>query len=110
MELVSLFLERMDTSGMLPNSSHGMRQKSSHASRIYTQLDISKTGPISASRFAKDPTFAESGGNVSIHSITPDEVLTQTNKIFAPYTVKFASALSWFSIWKSKPPVSVLLW
>ncbi|KAH7325588.1 FAD binding domain-containing protein [Stachybotrys elegans] len=68
--------------------------------RLYTQLDISKTGPISASRLSKDPTFAESGGNVDVHSITPDEVLEQANKIFAPYTLKFATTLSWFSIWK----------
>ncbi|KFA80701.1 hypothetical protein S40288_01756 [Stachybotrys chartarum IBT 40288] len=91
------------TFGIVMSSEHGacvVIPREDGYVRIYTQLDISKTGPISASRFAKDPTFAESGGNVSIHSITPDEVLTQTNKIFAPYTVKFASALSWFSIWK----------
>lgn len=70
--------------------------------RLYTQLDISHTGPLSASRQAKDPTFAESGGKVEIHSITPDEVLEQANKIFAPYSLKFASPLSWFAIWKSE--------
>ena len=70
--------------------------------RLYTQLDISHTGPISASRQAKDPTFMETGGNVDVHSITPEEVLEQANKIFAPFELKFASSLSWFAIWKSK--------
>ncbi|KAJ0421294.1 FAD binding domain-containing protein [Aspergillus carlsbadensis] len=48
--------------------------------RLYTQLD--------------------SGGRVDVHSITADEVLEQANRIFAPYTLKFASPLSWFAIWK----------
>lgn len=70
--------------------------------RLYTQLDVSHTGPIHASRQARDPTFAESGGNVEVHSITPEEVLEQANKIFAPFTLKFASPISWFAIWRSK--------
>ncbi|KAF2836622.1 hypothetical protein M501DRAFT_1007312 [Patellaria atrata CBS 101060] len=68
--------------------------------RLYTQLDVSYTGPIAASRQARDPTFVETGGKVSIHSITPEEVLEQTNKIFAPYKVRFGAPLSWFTIWK----------
>lgn len=59
-------------------------------------------GPLGASRNARDPTFAESGGNVDIHSITPEEVLEQANRIFAPYKLKFGAPLSWFAIWKSK--------
>ncbi|KAL8823835.1 MAG: hypothetical protein Q9191_005513 [Dirinaria sp. TL-2023a] len=42
----------------------------------------------------------EAGGRVDIHSITAEEVLEQTNRVFAPYTVKFASSLSWFAVWK----------
>ncbi|AEO59635.1 hypothetical protein MYCTH_2119794 [Thermothelomyces thermophilus ATCC 42464] len=68
--------------------------------RLYTQLDISHTGPISQSRQARDPTFAESGGKVEVHSITPEEVLEQANKVFAPYKLKFGAPLSWFAIWK----------
>ncbi|KAK4244017.1 FAD binding domain-containing protein [Corynascus novoguineensis] len=68
--------------------------------RLYTQLDVSQTGPISASRQARDPSFAESGGKVEVHSITPDEVLEQANKVFAPYKLKFGAPLSWFAIWK----------
>ncbi|KUI69011.1 Phenol 2-monooxygenase [Cytospora mali] len=68
--------------------------------RLYTQLDVSATGPIAASRQASDASFAESGGQVNVHSITPDEVLEQANNIFAPYKLKFAAPLSWFAIWK----------
>lgn len=69
--------------------------------RIYTQLDISATGPISVSRQVADPSFAESGGQIDVHSITPGEVLEQANRIFAPYKLKFAAPLSWFAIWRS---------
>lgn len=72
--------------------------------RLYTQLNISQTGPLAASRQAKDPSFAESGGQVDIHSITPEEVLEQANRIFTPYKLKFAAPLSWFAIWKSINP------
>lgn len=68
--------------------------------RLYTQLDTSATGPLAASRQAADPSFAEAGGHVDVHSITPDEVLEQANRIFAPYKLKFGSPLSWFAIWK----------
>jgi len=33
-------------------------------------------------------------------TITADEVLDQTNRIFHPFKLKFASPISWFSIWK----------
>ncbi|KAI3327548.1 FAD binding domain-containing protein [Xylariaceae sp. AK1471] len=68
--------------------------------RLYTQLNVSHTGPLGASRCARDPSFAESGGNVDVHSITPEEVLEQANRIFAPYKLNFAAPLSWFAIWK----------
>ncbi|KAI8630831.1 FAD binding domain-containing protein [Xylariaceae sp. FL1651] len=68
--------------------------------RLYTQLNISHTGPLGASRSARDPSFAEAGGNVDVHSITPEEVLEQANRIFSPYKLKFAAPLSWFAIWK----------
>jgi phenol 2-monooxygenase len=39
---------------------------------------------------------------VDAHTVTPEEVLEQANKIFAPYKLKFAAPLSWFAVWKSK--------
>lgn len=71
--------------------------------RLYTQLDVSQTGPIAASRQAKeDASFAEAGGRVAIETVTPEEVLEQANRIFAPYKLKFSVPLSWFAIWKSE--------
>ena len=69
--------------------------------RLYTQLDTSTTGPIAQSRQSKNNAeFQESGGHVDAHSVTADEVLQQANKIFSPYKLKFASPLSWFTVWK----------
>ncbi|KAL2163195.1 hypothetical protein VTH06DRAFT_5251 [Thermothelomyces fergusii] len=89
--------------GMVMSTKHGccaIIPREDGYIRLYTQLDISHTGPISQSRQARDPTFAESGGKVEVHSITPEEVLEQANKVFAPYTLKFGAPLSWFAIWK----------
>ncbi|MCJ1432695.1 hypothetical protein MMC27_002052 [Xylographa pallens] len=68
--------------------------------RIYTQIDTQRAGDLAKSRQAKDPSHAESGGRVDIHSITAEEVLEQTNRIFAPYTWRFAAPLSWFAVWR----------
>ena len=70
--------------------------------RFYTQLDISSTGAIQESRQAKDPTFKETGGNVDVHSVTPEEVLAQANRIFSPYKIAFGAPLSWFAVWKGR--------
>lgn len=71
-------------------------------SRLYTQLDTSKTGDLAKGRQASSKSFQESGGRVDINGVTAEEVLEQANKIFAPYTLKFAAPLSWFAVWKSK--------
>ncbi|KAK5631480.1 hypothetical protein RRF57_007194 [Xylaria bambusicola] len=77
--------------------------------RLYTQLDISMAGPLAVSRQARDPTFNESGGKIDVHSITPEEVLEQANRIFSPYKLKFGAPLSWFAIWKSKADLMMSL-
>ncbi|KAI1486884.1 FAD binding domain-containing protein [Biscogniauxia mediterranea] len=89
--------------GSVINSDHGgcvIIPREDGYIRLYTMLDISATGPISMSRQAADPSFRESGGQVDVHSITPDEVLEQANRIFSPYKLKFAAPLSWFAVWK----------
>lgn len=63
--------------------------------RIYTKLSAERVAEL-----AKD--HREAGGRVDVHSITAEEVLEQTNKVFAPYKVSFASPLSWFAVWKSQ--------
>ncbi|KAL6711558.1 hypothetical protein ACN47E_004492 [Coniothyrium glycines] len=91
------------TFGSVISSKHGgcvIIPRENGYIRLYTQLDISHTGPISESRQAKESAYAEAGGRVDVHSITPDEVLQQANKIFSPYKLKFAAPLSWFAIWK----------
>nr|POE77921.1 aromatic hydroxylase fmpf [Quercus suber] len=73
--------------------------------RLYTQLDVTKHGDLAKSRATGDADTAsqqESGGAVDIDSITPEEVLEQANRIFAPYKLQFAAPLSWFAVWKSK--------
>ena len=62
--------------------------------RIYTKLSAERVQELAKDR-------REAGGRVDAHSITAEEVLAQTNKVFAPYTIKFASSLSWFAVWKS---------
>ncbi|KAK0615276.1 FAD binding domain-containing protein [Bombardia bombarda] len=86
--------------GSVISSKHGGCVIIPREDGLYTQLDTSHTGPIATSRQAKDASFAESGGRVEIDTITPEEVLEQANKIFAPYKLKFAAPLSWFAIWK----------
>lgn len=63
--------------------------------RIYTKLSAERVTELAKDR-------REAGGRVDVHSITAEEVLEQTNKVFAPYKVRFASPLSWFAVWKSK--------
>ncbi|GFF23767.1 phenol 2-monooxygenase [Aspergillus udagawae] len=89
--------------GSVINSKHGgcvIIPREQGYIRLYTQLDVSSTGPIAQSRLARDLNFQESGGRVDVHSITADEVLEQANRIFAPYKLKFAAPLSWFAVWK----------
>ncbi|EDU42704.1 FAD binding domain containing protein [Pyrenophora tritici-repentis Pt-1C-BFP] len=86
--------------GSVISSKHGGCVIIPREDGLYTQLDVSQTGPLAASRQAQDASFKEAGGRVDVHTITPEEVLEQANKIFAPYTLKFAAPLSWFAVWK----------
>lgn len=44
---------------------------------------------------------AGTGGRIDTSKITPEQVLAQANKIFAPFKLEFAAPLSWFAIWQS---------
>lgn len=46
--------------------------------------------------------LGESGVKVDDHALTVEDVLDQTNKIFAPYKLSFAAPMSWFAVWKSE--------
>lgn len=68
--------------------------------RIYTQLDVSSDGPISEARKAKG--IHDPGATVDVNTITPEETLEHTNRIFSPYKVAFKSQLSWFAVWRGQ--------
>ena len=70
--------------------------------RLYTQINISASGGVAKSRQDNSKDFQEVGGRVDAATVTPDEVLEQANRIFAPYKLTFASPLSWFAVWKSE--------
>ena len=78
-----------------PVSSSQSSRSADLDDRIYTQLS-----PERVQELAED--HREAAGRVDGHSITPEEVLEQTNKIFAPYKISFAAPLAWFVVWKSK--------
>ncbi|OJJ99830.1 hypothetical protein ASPACDRAFT_60656 [Aspergillus aculeatus ATCC 16872] len=63
-------------------------------------LNLSLTERLTRGRQELDPSSKEAGGKVDANSITPQEVLEQANRIFTPYTVRFASPLTWLAIWK----------
>lgn len=100
MEDALSFHERTATSGV--TYLQDKPRRIIDVTRLYTQLDISSTGPIAQSRQGISKTFQEEGGNVESSSITAEEVLEQANRIFAPYKLKFASPISWFAVWKSE--------
>ncbi|OBZ65833.1 Phenol 2-monooxygenase [Grifola frondosa] len=80
--------------GCVVSSKHGgcvIIPRENGMIRLYTQIDPNRV-------VGKDRL--EEGGAMDIGSITPEEVLAQANRIFAPFTIKFASPLHWFSIWK----------
>jgi phenol 2-monooxygenase len=68
--------------------------------RIYTQIGGEKARELAAKRAARRNESAVGATKILDHGITAEEVLELTNKIFAPYTVEFASSMSWFAVWK----------
>ena len=92
---VLLFLGKVDTRGSHSIRPWFLRLRFSDilGHRIYTRLSPERVKELAEDR-------REAGGRVDVHSITPEELLEQTNKVFAPYTVRFAGPLSWFAIWK----------
>ncbi|KAL4902079.1 hypothetical protein BDW74DRAFT_181241 [Aspergillus multicolor] len=69
--------------------------------RFYIQVNGETARRLRQTRDARRNT-ASSVGTMRIddHGITPDEALDQLRKIIAPWTVEFASPISWFSVWK----------
>ncbi|KAL9060463.1 MAG: hypothetical protein Q9162_000636 [Coniocarpon cinnabarinum] len=91
------------TFGGIVSSTHGgcvVIPREEGSIRLCTQLDISETGLMAQNRRESNPASLESDGRVKLSSITPDEVLEQAQRVFAPYYVRFAAPISWFAIWK----------
>ncbi|MCJ1479557.1 hypothetical protein MMC13_008243 [Lambiella insularis] len=82
--------------GIIMSTEHGgciVVPREDGYTRLYTQLSAGRVQELAEEH-------RESIGRVDAHSITAEEVLEQTNKIFAPYKMSFASPLSWFAVWK----------
>ncbi|KAL4866186.1 hypothetical protein BDV12DRAFT_187598 [Aspergillus spectabilis] len=68
--------------------------------RFYVQINGEKARQLQEKRQARREASAVGETRIDDHSITPEEVLEQLNKIIAPHTVQFASPMSWFSVWR----------
>jgi phenol 2-monooxygenase len=69
-------------------------------SRFYTQMTGDKARQLSEKRKARRNTSDVGATRIDDHGITANEVLEQLNKIMAPWKVEFASAMSWFAVWR----------
>ena len=70
--------------------------------RIYTQVSGEKARQLARKREARRNASAVGATRIDDHGITAEETLELVNKVFAPYTVEFASSMSWFAVWKGK--------
>ncbi|KAF2678716.1 hypothetical protein K458DRAFT_435570 [Lentithecium fluviatile CBS 122367] len=68
--------------------------------RFYTQITGEKARQLSEKRNGRRNASAVGATRIDDHGITADEVLEQLNKIMAPWKVEFASAMSWFAVWR----------
>ncbi|EFQ95145.1 hypothetical protein PTNB73_04506 [Pyrenophora teres f. teres] len=68
--------------------------------RFYTQITGDKARQLSEKRNGRRNASAVGATRIDDHGITADEVLEQLNKIMAPWKVEFASAMSWFAVWR----------
>ena len=71
---------------------------------LYTQIDAKRAKELAESH--GHISSIQANGRINDHSLTAEEVLEQTNRIFAPFTLKFASPISWFAVWRSTQPSS----
>ncbi|KAL4759403.1 FAD binding domain-containing protein [Aspergillus foveolatus] len=68
--------------------------------RFYIQVNEETARRLHQARQARRNASSVGTMRVDDHGITPDEALEQLRKILAPWTVEFASPISWFSVWK----------
>ncbi|BCS28307.1 uncharacterized protein APUU_61355S [Aspergillus puulaauensis] len=68
--------------------------------RIYIQVNEETARRLRESRDARRNASGVGDTRIDDHGIAPDEALEQLRKIMAPWTIEFASPISWFSVWK----------
>ncbi|KAL5044320.1 hypothetical protein BDW71DRAFT_215705 [Aspergillus fruticulosus] len=68
--------------------------------RFYIQVNEDTARRLHQARQARRNASSVGTMRVDDHGITPDEALDQLRKILAPWTIEFASPISWFSVWK----------
>ncbi|KAK3369737.1 FAD binding domain-containing protein [Lasiosphaeria ovina] len=70
--------------------------------RFYVQITGETAAKIAAARKNLKNGNRSTVGETQVHNhtITPEEALQHLNKIIAPWTVEFASAMSWFAVWR----------
>ncbi|KAI9371573.1 FAD binding domain-containing protein [Aspergillus egyptiacus] len=68
--------------------------------RFYIQMNKDMARKLYETRRARRNASSVGETRIDDHGITPEDALAQLNKIMAPWTVEFASPISWFSVWK----------
>ncbi|KAL4914632.1 FAD binding domain-containing protein [Aspergillus aurantiobrunneus] len=68
--------------------------------RFYVQVNEETASRLRERRQSRRNTSSVGDTRIDDHGVTPDEALQQLRKILAPWTIEFASPISWFSVWK----------
>ncbi|KAL4794243.1 FAD binding domain-containing protein [Aspergillus venezuelensis] len=68
--------------------------------RFYVQINEETARRLQEKREIRRNTSSVGETRIDDHGITPEEALDQLRKIMDPWTVEFASPISWFSVWK----------
>ncbi|KAL3476631.1 FAD binding domain-containing protein [Aspergillus californicus] len=68
--------------------------------RFYVQISGEMARKLQDRRRARRNASAVGETRIDDHGVIPEEALAQLNKIMAPWTIEFASPISWFSVWK----------
>ncbi|KAL4925216.1 FAD binding domain-containing protein [Aspergillus undulatus] len=68
--------------------------------RFYVQVNEETARRLRANREIRRNASAVGDTRIDDHGITPEEALEQLRKIIDPWTIEFASPISWFSVWR----------
>ncbi|KAL4935591.1 hypothetical protein BDV06DRAFT_228679 [Aspergillus oleicola] len=68
--------------------------------RFYVQINEETARRLQEKREIRRNASSVGETRIDDHGITPEEALDQLRKIMDPWTIEFASPISWFSVWK----------